>query len=98
MKRQPDEAEQKPLSKRRKQKTGSIPLEKCLNQLAWLLEESESNCIAVCLVNNKLLISGNNIFYGTTENSRTELLKRTVNYLSCFVSGKMEPDQRKELI
>jgi hypothetical protein len=85
-------------SKRKKPKTEITPQERCLTNLAWLLEESESNCFALCLVNNKLLIAANNIHSGTRDSKLLTMVADTMSYLSQFVVEKDVSEKRKEVI
>ena len=70
-----------------------------LDQLAWLLETNPASPTAVCIVNNTLLVSANNIDHSTGETTKqVEHIDDLLNYFIARVAGKATSEQRKSIL
>jgi len=86
----------------KKHKPTPLTLERCLNDLAWLLETSPSSCTAVSLVNHKLLIADNGIFHGSQKDNQTikyqiKFIKRVSKFFTTDDQNEKE-EYKKKLI
>ncbi|AIF80995.1 hypothetical protein I862_02160 [endosymbiont of Acanthamoeba sp. UWC8] len=74
------------------------PEQRIWDQLARLMQDKTESCTAITFVNNKIIITDNDVFYNSKEvNLKIRFIENIMAYFSNFIQNNPSLEERKRI-